>query len=171
MTARTSGSAPASESVGSEVMDGAGIIGDAIGMNEAYFTTTTGTTLGVTHSITGTTSTGIEPNAVSIRSTVIERMTTPTKGAGLPTGTSVGAAKFITIPAQQPGLSVEIPGLLEDTLNPVGRAAFARGPSAVMTVADKKKAFRHAEAPASAAAERFTGAVAVIGNRSSLRSW
>jgi len=35
MTARTSGSEPASESVGSEVMDGAGIIGDAIGMIEA----------------------------------------------------------------------------------------------------------------------------------------
>jgi hypothetical protein len=171
MTARTSGSAPASQSVGSEVMDGAGIIGDAIGMTEPYFTTTTGTTLGVTHSITGTTSTGIEPNAVGLTATVVERVTTPAKGAGLPTGTSAGAAKFTTIPAQQPGLSVEIPGLLVDTMNPVGRAASARGPSAVMTVADKKEAFRHAEAPASVEAEGLAWAVAGIGNRSSLRSW
>jgi len=141
--------------------------------------TTTGTTLGATRSITGTTSTGIDPNAVGLTATVVERVTTPAKGAGLPTGTSAGAAKFTTIPAQQPGLSVEIPGLLVDTLNPVGRAASARAPSAAMTVADKKEAFRHAEAPASAAAERFTvveaegltGAVAGVANRTLLRSW
>ena len=34
ITARPSGSEPASESVGSEVMDGAGIIGIAIGMTD-----------------------------------------------------------------------------------------------------------------------------------------
>ena len=60
-----------------------------------------------------------------------------------------------TIPHQQPSLSMEIPGLLEATLNLVVRAASAPAPSAVMTMADKKEAFRNAAAPASATAEDF----------------
>jgi hypothetical protein len=47
-------------------MDGAGIIGDAIGITDTSFTTTTGTTLEATRSITGTTSTGKEANVAGL---------------------------------------------------------------------------------------------------------
>jgi hypothetical protein len=50
---------------------------------------------------------------------------------------------------------MEIPGLLEDTLNLAGRAASARAPSAATTMADKTEAFRNAVAPASVTAEDF----------------
>jgi hypothetical protein len=75
---------------------------------------------------------------------------------------------------------METPGLLEDTLSLVGRAASARAPSEATTMADKKEAFRNAAAPASVAAEGFraveaeglaaveagvAGAVAGTGNR------
>jgi hypothetical protein len=97
-----------------------------------------------------------------------------------PVDLTAAAAKS-TIPAQQPGLSMEIPGPREDTLNLVGRAASARAPSAGTTMADKKEAFHNAAAPASVAAEGFravqaedlaaveaeaAGAVAGTGNRS-----
>jgi hypothetical protein len=48
------------------VMDGAGIIGDATGITDTSFTTTTATTLGATRSITGTTSTGTEANMADL---------------------------------------------------------------------------------------------------------
>jgi len=102
----------------------------------------------------------------------VERVTTPTQGTGLSMGTSAGAAESTTIPAQQLGPSTEITGLLEDTLNPAVRAASTPAPSAAMTMAGKKEAFRSAAAPASVAAgftavaaEGLTGA-AGIGNRS-----
>jgi hypothetical protein len=87
-----------------------------------------------------------------------------------------GGAKSTTIPPQQPGLSSEIPGLLEDTLNRAVRAASAQVPSAATTMADRKGAIRHAVAPALVAAEDFmaveaegfTGAVVVAGNRKSV---
>jgi hypothetical protein len=50
---------------------------------------------------------------------------------------------------------MEIPGLLEDTLNLAGRAVSARAHSAAMNMVDKKEAFRSAAAPASAAAAGF----------------
>ena len=100
-----------------------------------------------------------------------ERVTAPAKRTGLPTGTWAGAAKLRTVPAQRPSLSTEMPGLLADTPNPAVRAASARAPSAAMTMADKKEAFRHAAAPASVvvegfmAAEGFTAVAAGVGNR------
>ena len=48
-----------SESVGSEVMDGAGVIGDSIGMAGTQFITTTATIPGATPSITGATTTAV----------------------------------------------------------------------------------------------------------------
>jgi hypothetical protein len=65
------------------------------------------------------------------------------------------AAIYTTIPAPQPGLSTEIPGRLEDTVNLVGRAVSDRALSAATTMADKSEVFRNAVAPASAAAEDF----------------
>ena len=64
--------------------------------------------------------------------------------------------------------------LLEDTQNPAVRPASTRTPSVATTMAGRKRAFRHAEAPASVAvegstavaAEGFTAAVAGVGNRS-----
>jgi hypothetical protein len=50
---------------------------------------------------------------------------------------------------------MEIPGVLEDTVNLAGRAASARAPSAATTMADKTEAFRNAVAPASVTAEDF----------------
>ncbi len=82
-------------------------------------------------------------------------------------------------PAQRLDLSTETARLLEDTGNPAVRAAFARAPSAVMTMADKKEAFRSAAPPTSAAgagftaveAEDLTGAVAGTGNRGFVPFW
>ena len=58
MTARTSRSELDSESAFSEVLDGAGIIGDSIGAADSQPLTTTGTTPGAPRFITGTPSTG-----------------------------------------------------------------------------------------------------------------
>ena len=46
---------------------------------------------------------------------------------------------------------------LEDTLHPAVRAASARAPSAATSMADRQKAIRHAEAPASVAESGFGG--------------
>jgi len=59
--------------------------------------------------------------------------------------------------------------LLEDTLNLAVRAASARVPSATTTMAGRKGVFRHAEVPASAAAEGRVAAVAGIDNRRFVR--
>ena len=79
------------------------------------------------------------------------------------------AAAKSTIPAQQPGLSMEIPGPREDTLNLAVRAVSTRAPSATTTMAGRKGVFRHAEVPASAAEEERVAAVAGIDNRSFVR--
>ena len=115
-----------SESVGSVVLDGVGIIGDAIGITDTQSITTTGTTPGPERFITGAPSTGVEE----------------------------GAAGFTTAPAQRPGLSTETGRRLEDMPNPAVRAASARVPSAATDKADRPGAFRHAEAPASLVAGR-----------------
>jgi hypothetical protein len=83
------------------------------------------------------------------------------------------ALLFTTARVEPPSPSMEIPGPPEDMLNPTVRAASARVPSAATTMADRKEAFRHVEAPASVAAADFTAveaegltaAVAGIGNR------
>ena len=91
--------------------------------------------------------------------------------------TSAGAAEFTTVLAQRPILSAEIPRRLEDTVNHRVKAASTRAPSAATTMADRRGAIPHAEAPAwvaeedfmaAVAEEDFTAAVAVTGNRVSL---
>jgi hypothetical protein len=114
----------ASESVGSEVLDGAGVIGDSIGTTDTQPTITTATTPTATPFITGTISTGVETRA----------------------------ARVSTVPARRPNPSTETPGLLEDSLNPEARAASAREPSAAPSMAETQGYFRHVEAPVSAAA-------------------
>ena len=160
--------------------------------------TTTGTTPGATPFITGTTITegeasaeeltaiaaeivpalmkgtgrqmGTPAAAAELTAIAAELVFAPTKGIGRQMGTPEGAAEITTAPAQRLRLSTETPRLLEAMQNPAVRAASARAPSATTTMADRKGAFRHAEAPASAAAEgRVAEAVADIDNRSFVR--
>ena len=73
--------------------------------------------------------------------------------------------------AKRRGLSTETIALLEGTLNPAVKAACARAPSAVTTVADRPGVFPRAGAPASeaegrVAAQDLAAAVAAgIANR------
>ena len=132
----------------------------------------------------------MEARPAELTTTAAELLPAPTRGTGLPTGTSAGAAKFTTVLAQPPSLSTETPRRLEDTLNPAVRAASTLAPLAATTMAERPGAIHHAEAPASVAAHRvaaaalaaaedftaavaaedFTVAVAGIGNRVSLCS-
>jgi hypothetical protein len=85
--------------------------------------------------------------------------------------TPAAAAGLKTVQAQRPGLLKETITLLEATQNPAVRAASAPVPSATTTMADRKGAFRHAEAQASVAeenvaAEDLAAAVADIDNQS-----
>jgi hypothetical protein len=145
----------ASESVGSEVLDGAGAIGDSIGVADTQCTTMAGTTPGAERFITGAISPAAEARAAELMVRAAEL--------------TADAAELTAVPAQQPqpDLSTETGRLLEAMLNPAGKAAHARAPSAAMTMADKPRAIRHAEAPAwvaeqrvAAAAERVVAAVA-----------
>jgi hypothetical protein len=151
-------------------LDGAGVIGDLIGITDTQFIITTVTTPGAGRFTTGAISTEEEACGA-------EFVAAPTQEIG--PGTSAGAAEFTTIPAERIDLSTETTGLLEDTQNPAVRAGPARGPSAATTMADRQGAFRPAEAPASVAvvvarvvaaedlgaAEDLTVAVAGINNR------
>ncbi len=157
MAARTSRSDWASESASSAALDGAGVIGDSIGITTTHFITTDGTTPEAGRFTTGAISTEEEEAFVAA----------PTQATGPAT---LDAAEFTTVPAQRIGLSTETTGLLEDTLIPTVRAGPARAPSAATTMADRQRAFRHAEAPASvaegrvlAAAEGLAVAVAAAG--------
>ena len=139
MAARTSRSESASESASSAVSDGAGLIGDSIGITISQFITTTGTTPEATVSTTGAISTE-EGRAAEFTPTAVELEAE---------ATSAGVAAFTTVRAQRPDPSTETPGLLEDMLNPAARAVSVRAPSADTTMADKQGAIRRAEAPAS----------------------
>jgi len=166
------------ELASSVVLDGAGLIGDSIGITDTQFLTTTGTTPGAPRFTTGTISTEeAAARAVGLQAA-------PAPGIGLPPGTSAVAAEFTTVPAERPGPSGETTRLLEDTRNLAVRAEPVREPSAATTVADRQEAIRPAEAGVSAAgqraaegverltvvvAERLTAAVAGIGNRSLMR--
>jgi len=154
LVARTSRSDSPSESVGSEVLDGAGVIGDSIGVADTHSITAAGTTPGAGRFITGTPSTEAEGRAAEL-SPVAELL--------------AGAAEFTTVAAQPPGLSAETPRRREDTLHPTAKAARARAPSAATAMAERPGAMRHVEAPAwvaeRVAAEDLTAAVAGAGNR------
>src|ERR1700687_5168363 len=116
---------------------------------------------------------GTLASAAELTATVAEIVPASMKGTGRPMGTQATGAVVSTGPVQRPDLSTGTARLLEDSRNPAVRAASARAPSAAMTMADKKEAFRSAAAPASVAAEGFTavkaegheGAGADIGNR------
>jgi hypothetical protein len=143
---------------------------------------TTGTTPVVGRFITEMSTTEVEANAAELAPapmkgtdrqmgtppSAVELAPVPTKGTGRQTGTPAGAAEIPTVPAQRPGLLKETTRLLEGSVSPAVRAASARAPSAGTTMADRQGAFRHAEAPASAAEQRVA-AVAGIDNRTFVR--
>src|SRR5882672_2571198 len=138
--------------------------------------TTTGTTPRVARFITGTTTTEVEKRAAKLAATTADLAATRAeivpaamKGTGLPARTQVGTAGLKTVPPQRSGLFKETTTLLGDTLNLAVRAASARVPSATTTMAGRKGVFRHAEVPASAAAEGRVAAVAGIDNRRFVR--
>jgi hypothetical protein len=113
---------------GSGVLDGAGATGVLIGITTMRFTTVAGTIRGAERFITATASTGEAHAAEPMQ----------------------GAAEFTTVRARQPGRSTETHAPLADMPNRAGRAACARGPSAVTAMADRPGTFRRAASPASA---------------------
>jgi hypothetical protein len=152
LAARTCSSEPASESVGTAVLDGAGVIGDSIGVADTQCTTMAGTTPGAERFITGAMPTEQEARAAELAAAAAEFVPAPTQGTG--PGTWADAVELTTVPAQPPGPSTETGRRLEAMLNPAARAAPARAPSAATTMADRPRAIRHAEAPASVAEQR-----------------
>jgi len=91
-------------------------------------------------------------------------------------GTSLGAERFITgavsteeghaavfVPAPRTGLLMEAAAMLEDMLPPAARVAFARGPLADTTAADRQEPFRRAADPAWVAVAERAGAAVVAG--------
>jgi len=160
LAARTSRSETATESAGGEVLGGAGGIGGSTGITITQLTATTGTTPGAIRFTTETITIDKEASVALLPSCVAEYF--------------AAAVLFTTARAEPSSPSTEIPGLLEDMRNPAVRAASAPAPSAATTMADRKGAFRHAEAAVSVAEEGFTaveaeglvGVVADIGNRS-----
>ena len=149
MAARIFLSDSASESAGSEVLVGDGVIGDLTGIGDTQCLAAAGTTPGAGRSITGAifivgqagaelTVGAVESHAAGVSAVEL----------------TAGAAEFTTIPAQLPGLSTETGRRLADTLHLAVRAASARAHSAATVMADKPGAFLHAEGPASAAADR-----------------
>ena len=143
--------------------------------------TTRGTTLEARRFITGMTT--IEARAHAADSTAgavgltrltagstanaVERGTTPNQGTGLLAGTTADAARLSSVLRQRPGPSMAIERPRVDILNPADRAALARGPLAVTTMADRKGAFLLAEAPALAVA----ASMAVAADVTNRRSW
>ena len=163
LAVRTFRSESASESASSEVLDGAGIIGDAIGVAVSQLLAAAGITRGATRFITGTPSTGVEACAAEDSTKVGSRevglsTVVGVYAAELTIVVGSRAAEFSTAPAQRPELSTVTDRRREDTLHPAVRVASARAPSATTAMADRQEAFRHAEWAASGA-EDFVVAV------------
>jgi hypothetical protein len=144
MTAHTFRSELDSESDSSEDMAGAGVIGDLIGTTDTRFITTTGTTREAARFTTETTIIEAEANATDSTAIVAEIVPAPMLGTGLP----ASVVERPTVPAPSPGHSTATARRREDTRNPAVRAGPARAPSAATTMADRREAFLHAEAPA-----------------------
>ena len=141
MAARTCPLGWVLESATSEVLDGAGITGDSIGVADSQLLAAAGTTPEATRFIIGTASIGAGWGAAE-RPTVAVSTKVGARAADLP-----------AVPAPGPRPSTETPGLREDTVHPAVRAASARAPSATSRGVDKQGAIRHAEAPALVAEE------------------
>jgi len=134
-----------SESGGSAVLDGAGVIGDSIGITTMQCITTAGTTRVAERFTTEAISTEERVGAGDSTALVAEPALDPMQGTDL-AGTAAGGAEFTTAPAQLPGLLTETSRRLEDMLHLAVRAASAQVPSAATTMGGRQRAFPHAEA-------------------------
>lgn len=162
MTAHTFRSELDSESDSSEDMAGAGVIGDLIGTTDTRFITTTGITREAARFTTETTITGAEASAADSTAIVAEIVPAPMLGTDLP----ASVVEKPTVPARSPGHSTETARRREDTRNRAVRAGPAQAPSPATTMADRREAFLHAEAPAWVAEGRVAeeeGMAAVAG--------
>jgi hypothetical protein len=139
------------ESAFSEVLGGAGIIGDAIGVAISQLLAAVGTTRGATRFITGTPSTGAEVST-AVEPFVAELL------AAVEVEDSTEEACAVVVSARDPALSTETTEQLEDTRHLADRGVPAQGPLAASGMVEKQEAFPHAEDPASGA-EDFTVAV------------
>ena len=100
--------------------------------------------------------------------TNVERGVNVERGAGAPARpleTPNAPPAFTITLAQRRTLSAEALRLLEDMPNPMARAASTRALSATTIMAVRPEAFRHAEAPVSAAATAAAGLPAVAARR------
>ena len=137
----------ASESDGSEVMDGAGTTGDSIGVADTRCTAAAGTTLGATRFITAAISTGQEAHAVvTVCGAELARVLT--QGTGPLTETRQGAVALSTVPVHRPGLSKETTRLREAMRRHVAKAASDPVRLAATTTADRPEATPRAATPA-----------------------
>jgi len=148
MAARTYRSGLDLVSAISEASDGAGDIGDTIGMADTRFMGVAGTTLEATRFTTEALSIEAVGHAAAMAAHVALSLPAPTVDSAELMETLPDGAH----PELQPGHSMEIPRLLEGTPRPVVRAACARALSAGTPRADRQEASRHAEAPASVVA-------------------
>jgi hypothetical protein len=130
------------------VMDGDGITGDSIGITGTRYTTMAGITRAATRFITGAMFTGKEAREAVSTATAAELAAAPTRGMAVDSTVVELTTGLTIVLAQAPGLSTETSKRREDTLNPAVRAESARAPSVATIMADRPKAFRHAEAPA-----------------------
>ena len=129
-----------------EVLDGAGVTGGSIGITTMPGSTTAGITPGAERFTTGALLPEEQAGVVDLTARGAELVHAGTRGTGLVTGGL--AAEFTTVRVQRLGLSTETGRLLGDTPNREARVGPARAPSAATTMADRREAFLHAEAPA-----------------------
>ena len=153
MAARTFHSGLDLVSAISEASDGAGGIGDTTGAAVTLFMGAAGTTLEATRFTTEVLSIEAAVRVEDSAARVALSRLGPTEDSGERMETLPDAPH----PELQPGHSMEIPRLLEDTPRPVVRAAFAQALLAGTPRAGRQEASRHAGAPAS-----VVGAGAVV---------
>src|ERR1700739_717841 len=139
---------------------------------------TIGTTPGATRFITATATIEAEKRAAELTAAAARIVPAATR-VGRPARTPASEAVNPIVPGQRPGLLKETIAPLADMLNLAVRAASARAPSAVTTMAERHGPIPRAAAPAWAAereaAEDFRAAVVVGTTKQSFaavpRSW
>ena len=162
------------ESAGSEVLAGAGDIGDSIGTADIPCMAVAGISRAAPLSTIGQISTGVgEPTeraagAMEHAAESTERAAEPTRDAGehKPAGIWPHEAESTIAQARFPDRSMETSRQLEDTRNPVAKRVFAPAPLAALIMEDKQEATRRADSPASVAEAEPTavaGATAAAG--------
>jgi len=141
---------------GSEVLAGAGDIGDLIGAADIRFMAAAGISPAAPRFTTGAISIGLAAREVT------RGVAARTRDAAEPTrdtlefnlgGISLAGVMSTTVRGQFPDLSMETSRLLADMRNPAARAAYAPAPSAALIREARPEASRRADRPALEAAE------------------